>query len=90
MDDYSKTKLYIALKDKYEAEVSSAEATLEIYFKNSVGIGEHAQHLDEMDKQVAKISAADGKLDVLHAYFGDTGEDDKILLNEDAEIQQLK
>ena len=84
--DYSKTKSYIALKDKYEADISAAEATIEIYFKNPVGIGEHAQHLEEMDKQIAKIGAADGKLDVLHAYFGDTGEDDKILLNEDAEI----
>ena len=39
MDDYSKTKLYIALKDKYEAEVSSAEATLEIYFKKDTMTG---------------------------------------------------
>ena len=39
--------LYKALVKKYEYEISAAEATLNIYFTNSVGIGEHPQQLDE-------------------------------------------
>ena len=40
-----------ALEDRYEAEISAAHATINIYLTNSVGIGEHPQHLDEIDKQ---------------------------------------
>mgnify|MGYP001267053825 FL=1 len=75
--NYSNTLLYKALKDKYVAVISEAEATMEIYFNQSVGIGEHPQHIEEMDKLVCKIADAEDKLDALHAYFGDTGEDDK-------------
>ena len=39
-----------ALVKRYEAQIAEAEATLEIYLDHSVGIGEHPQHLDEMDK----------------------------------------
>ena len=50
---------------------------MEIYFEKAVGIGEHPQHVEEMDKLMCKIADAEDKLDALHAYFGDTGEDDK-------------
>ena len=29
-----------------------ADATINIYLNNSVGIGEHPQHIDEVDKQL--------------------------------------
>ena len=39
-----------ALEKKYEAEIAEADATIKIYLENSVGIGEHPQHLEEIDK----------------------------------------
>ena len=68
-------KLLKATYFSYKAQKAEALAHLDILFKNSVGIGEHSQILEEMDKQINKIAAADDNLDVLHAYFGDTGED---------------
>ena len=50
--------LFKALSKQYESEVASAYATLVVYFDNPVAIGEHPQHLDEMDKLVAKIADA--------------------------------
>jgi len=47
-----------ALKARYEAEIAEADATANIYLENSVGIGEHPQHIDEVNKQVEKIAAA--------------------------------
>ena len=73
--NHSQSLLYKALVSKYNSEISAAEATVDIYFTNSVGIGEHPQHLEELDKQINKIANAEDNLDVLHAYFGDTGED---------------
>jgi uncharacterized protein YlxP (DUF503 family) len=47
-----------ALKARYEAEIAEADATANIYLENSVGIGEHPQHIDEVNKQIEKIAAA--------------------------------
>lgn len=54
-----------ALKSKYKAQVDEAKATLMIYFSNPVGIGEHPQHIEEMDKLVSQIAEAEDKLEVL-------------------------
>jgi hypothetical protein len=64
--------LYRALEAKYEAQIAEAEATLAIYFQNSVGIGEHPQHLEEMDKFVAQMAEAKDKLETLK-YILDYG-----------------
>ena len=46
-----------ALEDRYNAQISEADATIKIYLESSVGIGEHPQHIDEVDKQgAAKVS----------------------------------
>lgn len=61
--------LYTALVKKYEYEISAAEATLNIYFTKSVGIGEHPQQLDEMDKLVESLTTAKDKLSRLDTYY---------------------
>ena len=50
-----------ALEKKYEADIASADATIQIYLNSSVGIGEHPQHLYEIDKQLSKIVEAEEK-----------------------------
>ena len=60
-----------ALEDKYNAQISEAEATLKIYFTNSVGIGEHPQHVEECDKLIGKIAEAEDKLQVLKEFKDD-------------------
>ena len=57
-----------ALEKKYEAVIAEADATINIYLNNSVGIGEHPQHLDEIDKQLSKIVEAEEKQNALQAF----------------------
>ena len=57
-----------ALEARYEAQILEADATLKIYLENSVGIGEHPQHIDEVDKLIEKIAAAEEKLEVLQQF----------------------
>ena len=57
-----------ALRAKYEAEIAEADATANIYLENSVGIGEHPQHIEEVNKLVEKIANAKEKLDVLDEF----------------------
>ena len=64
-----------ALEARYEAQISEADATVKIYLENSVGIGEHPQHIDEVDKQFEKIAAAQEKLEVLEDFLEQQGEE---------------
>ena len=64
--------LFKALQKKYEADIAHANATLQIYFDNPVGIGEHPQHLEEMDKLVDKIASAEDKTKALNKHFNNT------------------
>ena len=57
-----------ALEDRYNAQISEADATIKIYLENSVGIGEHPQHLDEIDKLMQKIADAQEKLEVIKSF----------------------
>ena len=57
-----------ALKKRYEAQIAEAIATINNYLKNSVGIGEHPQHIDEIDKLFGKIAEAEDKLKLIERY----------------------
>ena len=57
-----------ALRARYEAEIAEADATANIYLSNSVGIGEHPQHIEEIDKLMQKIVDAQEKLKELQAF----------------------
>ena len=61
--------LYNALKSKYNSEIQEAKATLLIYFSNPVAIGEHPQHLEEMDKLISKMTDNEDKLECLEKNF---------------------
>ena len=57
-----------ALRARYEAEIAEADATANIYLQNSVGIGEHPQHIEEVNKQIDRIANAKEKLQVLDEF----------------------
>ena len=58
-----------ALASKYEAEIKVAKATLQVYFKNSVGIGEHSDVVEEFDKHIEALASAEEKLETLRRNF---------------------
>ena len=62
------TKLLMldALRKKYEAQIADAYASALVYLNSSVGIGEHPQFIDELDKLVNKISSADENIQTLN------------------------
>jgi hypothetical protein len=54
-----------ALKKRYEAQVAEGFATINIYLQQPVGIGEHPQHLDEVDKLLGQIKEAEEKISLI-------------------------
>ena len=67
-----KEQLVPALKTKYDADYQMHKANLDIYLNNPVGIGEHPQHFEEMDKLVESMTAARDKLEVLDKEYPDS------------------
>ena len=63
-----------ALRARYEAEIAEADATVNIYLSNSVGIGEHPQHIDEINKLIDKIAQAKEKIEVLDEFEPEKGD----------------
>jgi hypothetical protein len=60
-----------ALRKKYEADIEEAKATAEVYLQRPVGIGEHPQFIEELDKLVSKIAEADDKIKTINSHFDD-------------------
>jgi len=64
----AKAAILDALESRYQAQIAEADATIKIYLENSVGIGEHPQHIDEIDKLFQKIADAQEKLQAIKDF----------------------
>jgi len=61
--------LYKALESYYKAQRDEALAIMEVYFSNSVGIGEHSNLLNELKEWTCKLSEAEEALEALEKNF---------------------
>ena len=52
----------------YNGLIAKHKQNVEIYLNNPVGIGEHPQHLEEIDKLLQKIVDAEEKIKELQAF----------------------
>ena len=66
-----KSLIVKALRKKYEADIEQAKTTVNIYLERPVGIGEHPQHLEEVDKLISVIVDAEDKMRALNNHFDD-------------------
>ena len=64
----SRKGIITALHAKYDADIATADATVNIYLDNPVAIGEHPQHLEEIDKLLGKIAEAKDKKEALEDF----------------------
>ena len=62
-------RLLEAVALKYKATISEAKATISVYAESPVAIGEHPQHIEEIDKLLDQIATAQDKLDALESHF---------------------
>ena len=62
-------ELMQALKKKYESEVDIANATIKVYLEKPVGVSEHSQFAEEVDKQLEIIGCALDKIKVINKYY---------------------
>jgi len=57
-----------ALIKKLEGEIVVAHANILVYQRNSVGIGEHGDLVETIEKEVTKIADAHDKIEAIKTY----------------------
>lgn len=62
-------RFYNALESKYKAKIDEALAVLELYFNKSVGVGEHPDIVDILDKYLTTLDENQAKLATLQKLF---------------------
>lgn len=67
-------RFYRALESRYQAKIEEAVATLNLYFNNSVGVGEHPDIIEVLDKYIGILETNQSKLQTLRVLFTNTEE----------------
>ena len=64
--DYS---IFLALKKKLEGDILTSKTNISIYLNQSVGIGEHIDIVETVEKELTKLCEAEDKLQTLINNF---------------------
>jgi hypothetical protein len=60
-----------ALKSHAQGHIDKHKMNVEVYLNNSVGIGEHPDVLEAIEKELAVIAQYMDELEVLNRYFSE-------------------
>jgi hypothetical protein len=66
-----RTELIRALKAHATGHIAKHKANIEIYLKNPVGIGEHSDLIEAMEKELDEIARYHDQLEVISKYLSD-------------------
>ena len=66
MADHS---LFVALKKKLEGDIERSKCNINVYLNQSVGIGEHIDIVETVEKELTKLAEAEDKLETLINNF---------------------
>ena len=58
-----------AAKKHAEAEINLHKANIEVYMQQVVGIGEHSDIIETIQKELDKMAMAHDRLEMLNKYF---------------------
>ena len=82
-----RTELLNASKTHFEAHIEKHRVNVENLLQNSVGIGEHSDIMDSIEKELEEMSKYHDLLEILSTYFTDDyNVDSKKQLVKDSEI----
>ena len=54
-----------------EAEIELHKTNIEVYMQKVVGIGEHSDIIETIQKELDAMATADDRLEMLNKYFND-------------------
>ena len=60
-----------AVRDHAKAHIDKHRMNVEIYLTNPVGVGEHSEVMDEIEKQLEEMAKYEDHLEMLDKYFNE-------------------
>ena len=63
--------LLSALKSYYVGNINKHIANVEIYLRTSLGIGEHSDIVETINKELDAMAAASDRLEMIEKHFND-------------------
>ncbi|WP_290943605.1 hypothetical protein [Hyphomonas sp.] len=79
--------LVAALKSYYVGNINKHLSNVEIYMRQPVGVGEHSDIIETIDKELEKVSMFDDKLMMVMKYLEPRKEEDS-KTKEDAKAEE--
>tara|TARA_B100000683_G_C12318620_1_gene485534 strand:- start:70 stop:309 length:240 start_codon:yes stop_codon:yes gene_type:complete len=76
-------KLLKALLSHAQGELDKHVANVEVYLKQPVGVGEHIDVVETIQKELVKIADCDAQIEMLSKYFND---EEDIVVEEERDI----
>ena len=67
----NRAKMIDALKSHAQGHIDKHKMNVNVYLDNSVGIGEHPDVLEAIEKELAVIAQYMDELEVLNRYFSE-------------------
>ena len=61
--------LYKALEAYLKGNIEKHVANVKLQAENAVGVAEHPDHIETIDKELGKIAEFEDRLEVLRKYF---------------------
>jgi len=69
MAEYNRENILEAIKDHAKGHIKKHSMNVEIYLKNAVGVGEHPDVLEAIEKELELVSKYHDQLEVIRIYF---------------------
>ena len=61
--------LYKALEAYLQGNIEKHIVNVKLQAENAVGVAEHSDHIEKIDKELGKIAEFEDRLEVLRKYF---------------------
>ena len=61
--------LYKALESYLQGNIDKHVANVKVHSEAAVGVAEHSDHIETIDKELGKIAEFEDRLEVLRKYF---------------------
>ena len=69
MSEYNRENMIEAIKAHAKGHIKKHTMNVEIYLKNAVGVGEHPDVLEAVEKELKVIAEYHDQLEVIEKYF---------------------
>ena len=77
MKTYSETLLVKAMRSYLQGNIDKHITNIKIHLSNTVGVAEHSDHIQTIEKELGIVAEYEDKLAVLNKYFG--GKDKEVI-----------